>query len=53
MTPARNYTGAKVVNFGITDNLREIDHEQCVDSGFMRVAGTEQYCDEEGPYNVT
>jgi hypothetical protein len=27
MTPARNQAGNKVVNFGITDNLREIDHE--------------------------
>lgn len=53
MEPSTNQAGNKVVNFGITDNLREIDHEQCCQSGFQRVEGTEAYCDEEGPWNTT
>jgi len=27
MVPARNQVGAKVINFGVTDNIREMDHE--------------------------
>ena len=53
MTPARNMAGNKVINFGVTDNLKEIDHEQCCVSGFQRVEGTEAYNDGEGPWNAT